>query len=648
MNTRQKDILYTLITEPRPHFVVRDIALKLNCSEKTIRSDFEEIDRYLNESSHARLIRKPGLGVTLEIEESEKAKILDELYWSADRREQDNDDHRIALIAYQLLMSTKPLTIQELAAKYYVNKAVIKKELDTLRQWLEKRGLDIVFRQKVGITIAGRERDRRAALSKLSQLTGHSGTHFIKEQFASHEVEIVTRELRQLEKDAQLIFTDEAFDNLLVHTLLMVRRTKLKQLISFSDQEKTFIRERSEFTWTSAFVRKLEPLFSVRFSEDEVSYLTAHILGGKIRSQSKSETNGEVDHPARNKEQIHNLVESLVKKMSALTWVEFAEDATLMEGLHIHLYSTINRLSYGLAVYNPMLQDIKKMYPYMFDMVIYAIKEISSDYPFTIPEEEAAYLTLHFQAAIERLNKQAERVKHVITVCHMGVGMSQILRSKLERKFQGLHVADSVRKVDLAGYLNRHPVDFIVSTIPLENIAVPYILVSPLLETSEVKKLNDFIERLDDDAHHPEAVESTLHMYARPSLVFPKLEISHRFELIELLANELYEQGFALQDYAHQALLRERISSTAIGGGIAIPHGEPKLIKQSQIAIATLKEPLDWEQEKVSVVFMLALQATEQENMKKLFQRLSLLSEQPSTIERLIRADRPEQLLDIL
>ncbi|MGG6309406.1 BglG family transcription antiterminator [Paenibacillus macerans] len=648
MNTRQKDILHMLLTETRPHFVVRDIAMKLNCSEKTIRNDFDEIDRFLAEVSQAKLVRRPGIGVALEIAEHEKAKIADLVVWSSHDTETEDDEERVAAIAYELLMETGPVTIQELADKHYVGKAVIKKDLDNLHEWLEKRGLSVVSKQKVGVVIEGKERDKRAALSKLSQLAGETGHSFLKEQFAPHEVEIVTRELKQLENDAQLSFTDEAFDNLLIHTLLMVRRTKLKQPISFSEQEKIFVREKKEFHWTGAFIQKLERLFAVRFPEDESAYLTAHILGGKIRSQARIESAGPEEHTARETDKVNGLVETLAQKMSALTWVDFAKDEVLMEGLRIHLYSTLNRLSYGLTVSNPMLQDIKKMYPYMFDMVIYATRELSSGYPFTIPQEEAAYLTLHFQAAVERLSMPADERKQIITVCHMGVGMSQILRTKLERKFPGLHVADSVRKADLPGYLSQHPVDFIVSTIPLEQVDVPYIRVSPLLEAGEVKKIADFIGKLEQESGHSERSGSILLRYTRPSLVFPHIQTSHRYELIELLADRLCEQGCVDPDYAHQALLRERISSTTIGGGIAIPHGDPKLILTSQIAIATLKEPLDWQEEKVSVVFMLALAPQEQENMKKLFQRLSLLSEQPSTIDRLIRAGTPEELLGLL
>ncbi|WP_270406136.1 BglG family transcription antiterminator [Paenibacillus timonensis] len=648
MNNRQKDILHMLLTETRPHLVVRDIALQFGCSERTIRNDLDEIDRYLTETSNARLVRKPGFGVTLDMTELDKSEIASRLLRPAKHKEQETEEERLVAVAYQLLMETKPITIQELADKHYTSKTVIKKDLDTLREWLEKRDLAVVSKQKVGVLVDGKERDKRAALSKLSQLTGEAGQTFIKDRFAPHELDIVTRELKQLELDAQLAFTDEAFDNLLIHTLLMIRRTKLKQPITFSEQEKIFVREKQEFRWTGAFIRKLERLFAVHFPEDEAAYLTAHILGGKIRSQARIETEDPGADPAAETAEARGLAETLVRKMSALTWVDFGKDEVLMEGLRIHLYSTLNRLSYGLTVSNPMLQDIKRMYPYMFDMVIYATRELSAGYPFAIPEEEAAYLTLHFQAAVERLSQPAEDRKRIVTVCHMGVGMSQILRTKLERKFPELDVLDSVRKADLPAYLAQHSVDFIISTIPLEQVNTPSITVSPLLEAGEMQKIADFIGKLDQEPGHAEHAGSILGLYTQPSLVYPRLSIGHRFELIEWLANELADQGFVDRDYAHQALLRERLSSTTIGGGIAIPHGDPKLIRTSRIAVATLQEPLEWQEEKVSIVFMLALAPQEQEMMKKLFQRLSLLSEQPSTVERLVRAQTPEELLGSL
>lgn len=644
MNMRQKEIIRMLLADTDRYFIVRDIAVELNCSEKTIRNDFEAIDLYLSEHFDAALVRKPGKGVCLNIEEHEQAELFDQLFQSEREKEYKRDNHRMAAIAYKLLMSIKPITLQEFADEYYVNRSVIRRDLDTLEKWLAKWRLAVISKQKVGITVEGTEKNKRAALSKVHQLIGTTSTQFIKNQFEVHEVEIVTRELRRLEEQETFRFTDEAFDNLLVHTLLMIRRTKLKQPISFSKQEKAFIQNKKEYPGTQAFIKELEHLFSIDFSEDELSYLTAHLLSAKIRSNTRADTVQLSHHPFIITAEVTELVDSLLRKMSRLTYVDFTRDATLTEGLCIHLSSTINRLSYGFSVTNPLTQDIKKMYPYMFNMVIFATNQLKQNYQFTIPEDEAAYLTLHFQAAIERLNKTS--MKRIVSVCHMGIGISQILRTKLESHFKDVEVLDSIRKADLTTYLNQNSVDFIVSTVSLEDIEVPFIVVSPLLEPADIKRLEHFLHQLDEQA--AETAPSILQTYARPALIFPQVDVSHRFEIIEQLGNRLYSQGFVEQNYAHQALLRERMSSTTIGGGIAIPHGDPKLVKQSQIAVATLKKPLEWEQENVWIVFMLALRNEEQQNTKKLFHRLSLLSEQPSLNEQIIQAKRSEDIFSLL
>lgn len=120
-------------------------------------------------------------------------------------------------------------------------------------------------------------------------------------------------------------------------------------------------------------------------------------------------------------------------------------------------------------------------------------------------------------------------------------------------------------------------------------------------------------------------------------MVFLQQDVEHRYELIEKLANALYNKGYVEKEYVHSAIAREKMSTTTIGAGIAIPHGAPKLIKQSAIAIATLKEPLEWGTEKVTLVFMLAVKNDEQESTKQLFQELSFISEQPVFVQRLVK-----------
>ncbi|ARO63095.1 MULTISPECIES: BglG family transcription antiterminator [Bacillus] len=645
MNKRQQEILQVLLSESNEYLLVQELADRIGCSEKTIRNDFKVIEEYLEKYSDALLIRKPGLGVCLEIKDYDRASLFNKLYAVKQNVSYASDEERVLQIAYSLLMNVKPVTVQELAEHYFVNRAAVKKDLDRIEKWLEELGLELILKQRVGLTVEGDERNKRKALAKLSDLIHNQElmNQFIKKQFLYHEIEFVMTELKALQKRYAIFFTDDTLENLLLHTLIMVRRMKLKQPISMSTDDLNIVRETKEYGWTLDFLTRLEFVFTVHFTEEEIAYLAIHILGGKIRYQDEWERNKlNMSSPV-----LSQVVSHLIDRMSKLNEIDFDKDTFLVEGLQMHLYTTLNRLQYNLSVSNPMLHEIKRMYPYMFDMLIHELDDMNQSLSLQIPEEEAAYLTLHFQAAMERLNDKKVS-KNVIIVCHMGIGMSQLLRTKIERKFRHVHVMDCIAKSDLEEYLMKNKkVELIISTIDLPQLKIPHCVVSPLLERREESKLENFMKKLDELPSN-ENKDFVLLNYTTPFLVFLQQEVEHRYELIERLARSLYEKGYVEKEYVESAIARDRMSATTIGAGVAIPHGSPKLIKQSAIAVATLKEPLDWGIEKVSLVFMLAVKSDGKEVTKQLFHELSFISEQPVFVQKLIKETNIMKFLSYL
>lgn len=645
MNKRQQEILQFLLSESNEYLLVQELADRIGCSEKTIRNDFKVIEEYVEKHSDALLIRKPGLGVCLEITDYDKSSLFNKLYAVKQDIGYASDEERLLQIAYSLLMNVKPVTVQELAEQYFVNRATIKKDLDRIETWLEELGLDLVVKQRIGLTVESDERSKRKALAKLSDLIHNRElmNEFIKKQFLYHEIEFVMTELKALQKRYATFFTDDTLENLLLHTLIMIRRMKLKQPISMSKGDLNIVRETKEYGWTLDFLTRLEIVFTVHFTEEEIAYLAIHILGGKFRYQDEWERNKlNVNNPV-----LSQVVSHLIGRMSKLNEIDFGEDPFLLEGLQMHLYTTLNRLQYNLSVSNPMLHEIKRMYPYMFDMLIHELDDMNQSLSLQIPEEEAAYLTLHFQAAMERLSDKKVS-KNVIIVCHMGIGMSQLLRTKIERKFRHVHVLDCIAKSDLEEYLMKNKkVELIISTIDLPQLNIPHFVVSPLLERSEESKLEEFMKKLDERPSNGNK-DFVLLNYTTPFLVFLQQEVEHRYELIEKLARSLYEKGYVEKEYIKNAIARDRMSATTIGAGVAIPHGSPKLIKASVIAVATLREPLDWGVEKVSLVFMLAVKSDGKEVTKQLFHELSFISEQPVFVQKLIKEKNIMKFLSYL
>lgn len=55
--------------------------------------------------------------------------------------------------------------------------------------------------------------------------------------------------------------------------------------------------------------------------------------------------------------------------------------------------------------------------------------------------------------------------------------MSQLLRTKIERKFHQIAVIDCIAKADLADYLaGRGDVELVISTVSLEELKIPMLL----------------------------------------------------------------------------------------------------------------------------------------------------------------------------
>lgn len=279
----------------------------------------------------------------------------------------------------------------------------------------------------------------------------------------------------------------------------------------------------------------------------------------------------------------------------------------------------------------------------MFSMVVLTLSEIKQSHELDINEDEAAYLVLHFQASIERM----EGAKKALIICHMGVGMSHLLEAKIAQSYKGIQVVACVGKADANDVLRREQVDFVISTVPLEKLTVPYIIISPLLEPKDKERLSQFVDELDFKHTGKENSSSFLKLMS-DSIFFTKVNKYHRYEVVELLGIALVDKGYVKSEFTHSALLRERESATSIGGGIAIPHASPKFVNKSAIAVATLEEPLEWGSELVSVVFLLAIAPHDQKFTREIIGKLAMVSENPVLGKELAAAQDINQFLEIL
>ncbi|MBJ7549559.1 PTS sugar transporter subunit IIA [Marinomonas ostreistagni] len=82
----------------------------------------------------------------------------------------------------------------------------------------------------------------------------------------------------------------------------------------------------------------------------------------------------------------------------------------------------------------------------------------------------------------------------------------------------------------------------------------------------------------------------------KPELVFAKQQISSKKRLLEQLAESVSDRLHCNADEVYDALLgREKLGSTGIGNGIAIPHCRLDKVNRATIVLMSLQDPIDFD-----------------------------------------------------
>lgn len=625
MNARQFELITILLTSEERYLLVDHLAKELNCSEKTVRTDLKFVADLFKKYSKIQLNRKPGYGVYLLGTEEDRQRLLTMLQ---SNRERPNDE-RIFDITYELLTTNRALTLQHFSDKHFTNRTSIKKDLDVIAGWLNTTGITLESKQRVGVFLEGEETKRRSAIAQLASIHKHEQLS-INRLFPKHEVSFVKSVLN----GQDFAFADETFDRLVLHILIMIKRIKQKSPIQLPEQDKQ-ISDQFEYKQAKQLKKELEPFFAIHIPNNEVTYLAWHLISGKRL------TVGEVNNPF-----LENIVTELISEMTRLTKSDFSTDNTLIQGLSIHLQPVLSRLSYQLPIKNPLLTEIKNMYPYMFSMVISVLNKSKDLFSEILLEDEVAYIVLHFQASVERQKKVISEKNRAIIVCHLGIGMSHLLRSRIERQMPELHIEHCISRADLKKY-SPADFDFIISTVALPDTSEKHIVISPLFDMADQNRLQAFI-KLGGATGHKRHSYATLSHFINEDSIFLQVDLEHRYEVVEMLADSLYKQGLVTKKFIYSAVSRERTSATSIGSSIAIPHGNPSDILDSGVAVAVLKQPLVWGSELVSLVFLLAVVDENTQVTKKLFNEISLLSEQGELIKELTKQNTSHAFIKCL
>jgi len=137
-----------------------------------------------------------------------------------------------------------------------------------------------------------------------------------------------------------------------------------------------------------------------------------------------------------------------------------------------------------------------------------------------------------------------------------------------------------------------------------------------------------------------------------PTNVLVNLSVTSKKRLFEQ-AGLLFENNHAVErsKVFDSLFARERLGSTALGKGVAIPHGRIKGLKDTLAAVVTLAEPIPFDAPDglpvKFLVFLLVPEHATEEHLELLSELAELLSER-TLRDALTTCEDPAQILRIL
>ncbi|BDR57048.1 PTS sugar transporter subunit IIA [Xylocopilactobacillus apis] len=146
-------------------------------------------------------------------------------------------------------------------------------------------------------------------------------------------------------------------------------------------------------------------------------------------------------------------------------------------------------------------------------------------------------------------------------------------------------------------------------------------------------------------------------MFFDKKIINLEVDVQSSTEIITKLANELESKNIVKDSYLEHVLAREEEFPTALdlgdGVGVAIPHTDSEYVNTSQIALATLKQPVSFKSMvnkdldvKVILVFMIAMSKPHEQS--QLLSNLMTFCQNKKAVKELLAVSNANDAYEIL
>ena len=586
-------------------YTILQIAANVGLSEKTVRTKIDQMNRWLTQHDMGRIEKKQGTGIWLEMDERQWKNLQAYLDrgQSLDSAVQPDDRRKQVIGKLLKLKSGQTTTLAQLADSLYLSAPTIGGLLREVSPWFEERSLKIASIRSKGVCLVGDEYNFRIAIKDyIIELMPEVMEALLASYAPGIDISRIRRIVLEAENAWRVELADTSFKMVWIMACLSMARRRLGDKAEFSTREEN-IEHYNEYSFAESIYQRIEQAYEIKISDDDTVLLAVLLLSArKLKNFSSIQ---DTDYARQYDRDLGKFVRLVIETIDSVLDIDLSEDQLLYESLLLHMRSAIFRMKYSTAVGDNISKYVKSEYKQTFLATWSTSNLFEEYYDVQVTEDELAGIALYIQAAIIRRKKGKPLT--ALLISEGGMAASQL---NIERLKYSISEITEIRAVSYHDFKLRQyqDVDVIINTSGNEIGDDRVVSVGERLNDQGIEAIRQKVNQIFYFRKKPEFHFNNLcHQLFEVDLFLLRPKVRDKDQLITMMVKKLEDKGDVTPAYLQSVFDRERATTTSIGRGIAIPHGNMAEVNESRIVVAILEEPIVWHDDMVDVVFLLAV-----------------------------------------
>jgi len=608
------------------------IAEYFNVSSRTVRNEVGEINRIFKENPVIQASKKKGYY----IEEKNRNLVRDYLMNQSIEQVNGGDTHRGWMILGMTLEKGQ-INLYDICEEMALSEAAIYKEISKFQKEMDAEYHCRLLRVTAdNIWIDGDEKFIRQTLFKMIKNEAVKGTRLYKHLLQA----LLYHSFDQTEYEWMVKLIKEYFDS----KYIQISDANLYMIASAVYV--TMVRKYQNHNITGSITNKEEPgvlkffdylkAQSFELNDGDLEIIGELLYGFKMTSSSS--------------------VDEINDGMSILILEEFCNE--VMEKYHLDLWQSqefynnmlthmkymIRRMETGYTAKNPMLGDIKKQYPYAYEVSMLLVPIIYRYKNCYIQDDELCYFAIFVEHFLERVNQKLKAV----LIGSTRFSVNTIIKNWIEKHFSNqIEIVAVIPMHNMERFLDETTVDLIISTTDsFYHPEIETFLIEGLPDNYTQTTMNALIYKIRKNYRFRELIkeyfkENTILIYDK------KMEFC---EVIREIAQALKDEDCLedVDEFVEDVLQREVNYPTYVGDWFMIPHPLMTFAKKTSIGVAVLKQPIRIHEKDIQLIFLLAMERKQNDQIGVLFQFFKHMAQERTSIGMLSAIETEKEFVDVL